>query len=105
MANIKDWIFETQSKEDIEDIASHGCVNGSCSELIYYDDTVQFYDEHKEDIWELLEEETEGLGFDTIFELMGTWKDSAKMVNSDTQFKNLLSWWAVETVCYQITNA
>ena len=102
MDNIKSWVLETQTKEDIQAIAEHGCVNGACNDLIYYDDTSTFYDNHKHEIWEMLEDESLEHGFKTVFEFMGTWSDYAKSVNSDKSFKNLLAWWAVETVCYQL---
>jgi hypothetical protein len=103
--NIKNWILETQEIEDIKSISENGCVNGACNDLIYYEDTVKFYDDHKDEIWELLENETEQLGYKTVFEFMGTWSDYAENINSDTSFKNLLAWWSVENVCYQILNS
>ena len=102
---IKEWILETQETEDIKNISEKGCVNGACNDLIYYDDTTKFYDDHKNEIWELLEDEAEEFGFNNVFEFMGTWSHYAKNVNSDTSFKNLLAWWSVENICYQIINS
>ena len=100
--NIKEWILETQSADDIKEIAQHGCINGCCNDLIYYDDTTEFYDNHKHEIWDLLEQEADQFGYKSVFEFMGTWSDYAKSVDSDKSFKNLLAWWSVENVCNQI---
>lgn len=102
MTTIKEWILETQEPEDIISISDNGCVNGACNDLIYYNDTVKFYDDHKDEIWELLEQESEAFGHNTVFDFMGTWSEYAKNVTSDTTFKNLLAWWSVEHVCNQI---
>lgn len=102
MTTIKEWILETQEPEDIVSISDNGCVNGACNDLIYYNDTVKFYYDHKDEIWELLEQESEEFGHNTVFDFMGTWSEYAKNVTSDTTFKNLLAWWSVEHVCNQI---
>jgi len=102
--DIKEWILETQETEDIKNISEQGCVNGACNDLIYYDDTTKFYDDHKNEIWEMLEEETKQFGYKDVFEYIGA-LTGAKDINSDTSFKNLLAWWSVENICYQILNS
>ena len=102
MTTIKEWVLETQSPEDIQNISDNGCINGTCKELFFYYDTVEFYDNHKDEIWEMLREEAENFGYKNIFEFLGTWSNYAKDVDDDTTFKNLLAWWAVENVCYEI---
>ena len=44
---IKEWVLEEVKDETLhlEDVVKYGCVNGSVSSLIYYSDTVKFYDE------------------------------------------------------------
>ena len=101
MTTIKEWILETQEPEDIISISKNGCVNGACNDLIYYNDTVKFYYDHKDEIWELLEQESKEFGHNTVFSFMSTWSEYAN-VTSDTTFKNLLAWWSVEHVCNQI---
>ena len=99
---IQEWILNTQTLEDIRSINQVGCINGACNELIYYDDTTKFYDCYKYEIWDFLEMEAENQGFKNVLEFMSTWGDYAENVCSDRTFKNLLAWWAVEHVCYQI---
>ena len=52
----------------------------------------------------MLEEETEQFGYKDVFEYIGA-LTGAKDINSDTSFKNLLAWWSVENICYQILNS
>ena len=102
MKTIKEWILETQDPEDIVNISDNGCINGACCDLIYYSDTVKFYNDYKEEIWQLLEQEAQEFGYNNIFDFMGTWSEYAKNVDSDTTFKNLLACWSVEQVSHQI---
>lgn len=78
----------------MQDILTHGCVTGAVGGLIYYKDTVRFYEEHKDAIWELIFDMKAGescLSF--ILSLNG-----ANNVASDEQFKNLLAWFSFEEV-------
>ena len=99
---IQEWILNTQTLEDIRSINQVGCINGACNELIYYDDTTKFYDCYKYEIWDFLGMEAENQGFKNVLEFISAWGDYAENVCSDRTFKNLLAWWAVEHVCYQI---
>ena len=96
--NIKKWILETQTKDDIKHISQYGCVNGTCSELIYYSDTLAFYDKHDEEIWEIVSERAFSCGqspLEFINQAQGN-------IDNDTQFKNLLVWISIEMVCDEL---
>ena len=41
---------EKEERFMITDVATHGCSGGTISELIYYEDTVKFYNEHEYEI-------------------------------------------------------
>jgi len=101
MKNIKRWVLETQTKGNIKDIAEYGCVNGACSELIYYHDTSEFYDKHKEEIWYHVSEHAEQSGY-TVLNYLSSLDTS---IDSDFQFKNIMTWTAVEIVCWEIINS
>lgn len=47
----------------LEDINNYGCVSGQVNHLIYYKDTVAYYEDHEEEIKDLV---TEGYGIDSI---------------------------------------
>lgn len=100
--NIKEYILENYTLEVIKDIAEMGCSTGACNDLIYYSDTEKFHDEHEQEIWDLLYEDSESQGC-TIMELIVSF-NGQKNVGTMQQFKNLLSWYAAETICNQIIN-
>lgn len=101
MKTIKEWVLENYGYETIVDITNHGMVSGF-GNLIYYSDTVAFYDEFGEQIWDMLHEDAENMNM-TIMELMASF-NGQKNVGSDYQFKNMLCWYAVERVCHEIVN-
>ena len=101
MTNIESWIINTQTPEEIKDIAEYGCINGTCAELIYYDDTVKFYDRFSDEIWDLINETSDSLGHDSVFNFFNSWFNR-KQVCSETTFKNALALFAVEQTCLKI---
>jgi len=100
---IKQWVLEEVKDETLylEDVVKYGCVNGSVSSLIYYSDTVKFYDQFEDEIWDMLHEEHENFGSNNILETIGQF-NGAKNVDSLDQFKNLLAWYAVEETCRKL---
>jgi hypothetical protein len=93
--NIEHWLRSTQEKQTIREIMNHGCVSGVVSELIYYSDTVKFYDAFEDEIWNRLDAAATNMGSSDIISFMGIYLDT-KHIGSLTQFKNDLTWWAVE---------
>jgi len=98
MTNIKKWVLETQTKDDIQAIAEYGCVNGACNNLIYYSDTLDFYDNHKEEIWDIIYDQAEKFDMNVLSFV----NSEDGFVDSDTTFKNKMAWLAVEITCDQI---
>ena len=45
--------------ETLQEIASHGCSSGVCSEHIYYGDTIAFFDKYEGEILDLIHERYE----------------------------------------------
>ena len=82
-----------------EDLQRGGCQSGMVSELIYYKDTNDFFDEHEDEIEDLITSNMDMLGTETrplfIESLNGT-------AESITQEKNLLSWFAYEETAREI---
>jgi hypothetical protein len=66
--------------------------------LIYYADTEAFYEKYKEEIWRRLSDMADDMGEPSILHLIVTFNGS-KEVESETQLRNLLAWWAAEEVC------
>lgn len=101
MKTIKEWVLESYERQEIEDITKHGCCGG-IGGLIYYTETVAFHDEFEEQIWDRLHYDAEEQDL-TIMELIASF-NAQKDVGSMTQLKNLLTWYAVESVCNEIIN-
>ena len=71
----------------VEEIVTHGCATGVVPALITYDDTDKFFDNHADEIFELVEDmKQEGL---------------IDMNNFESS-KNNLSWLAFETIAQEI---
>ena len=77
----------------ISDLFKSGCVSGMISDLIYYEDTIKFFDEFEEEIEDLISENMEMLGIKTRPLFIESLNGSAESI---TQEKNLLSWFAFE---------
>lgn len=75
-------------------VASHSADAGWPG-FTYYKDTVEFYDKHEEDIWELLTQTAEEMGNENPLELIASFGGAKQVSDLDT-FKNLLSWFALE---------
>jgi hypothetical protein len=100
-------ISDALDSENIEtyfsDLLEHGCVSGMISKLIYYSDTVKFYDKYENEIEDLLEEERKESGYENKFAMIAS-LNGADNVGSIDQEKNLLSWFAFEETARQLAN-
>lgn len=101
MKTIREYLLETLDHETLVDITKYGC-GGGIGGFIYYTETTAFHDEFEDQIWELLYEDSEDQGI-TIIELIAA-LNGQKDVGSMAQFKNLLCWYAVERVAYEMIN-
>ena len=43
-------VIDSYDKDTLSDIAHYGCISGSATEHIYYQQTTKFYDENEEEI-------------------------------------------------------
>lgn len=87
-----------------EDLLQHGCQSGMVSGLIYYTDTVAFYDEHQSEIDAMLQETCE----DCVLrpdELFGDKWDSSDPLARGDMNKNLLAWFGFEEATRNIVEA
>ena len=96
---VKEMVLDHAEDGEVEswlkNLAQHGCVSGICGGLIYYEETVKFYDEFESEIWDLLEECKDNMGSKNILEFIGG-LNGADDVGSNDQFKNLLAWFSFE---------
>ncbi len=96
------WMLDRFTIEELRDIATHGADAG-WGDLTYYKDTVPLYKEYREEIWEMLMEDTESMGHDNPYQLIATF-NRAKDVGNYTHHANLLVWYAAERIAQRETN-
>lgn len=92
----KDWMIDQFDHTELEGLCRHGAVVG-WSGLTYYHETIKLYDQHEEEIWDLLSDESESLGYSSVLDMIASF-NGAKSVETGHTFKNLLVWYAAETV-------
>ena len=99
-------IIENQgSKEEqktfMQDVMNYGCQSGVVSELIYSNDTIEFFEKFKNEINELLSKMIEETGL-SVNELFGDKWDETDPLAYDISNKNLLAWFAFEEITRNI---
>lgn len=88
MTNFYEYMKETYSIDELEEIARNGCVSGCAGTLIYYNDTNAIYDKFS----------------DELHEEIGRWMECtgespdylAKELGNAVSFKNAVVWFVAE---------
>ena len=98
---VKNWIkdqelIEQEVSDLLNDVLEHGCQSGIVSELIYYSDTLPFFEKYKEEINELLTNTMSELGSDSPVDVFGDKWDKDDNLALETNNRNLLAWFAFE---------
>jgi len=88
-----DEVIATYDKDTMEQIVTHGCQSGVCSQHIYYGDTVKFFDTHEEEITDYFTDY-----YDADF-LVNLFKDADAIL---THYKNAATWAYIEAVCVDV---
>tara|TARA_R110002012_G_scaffold266350_1_gene449855 strand:+ start:146 stop:565 length:420 start_codon:yes stop_codon:yes gene_type:complete len=101
---VEEFLLRGEKEERflISDVATHGCSGGTISELIYYEDTVKFYNDHEDEIWHELLKMANDLG-ETIPFMISNFRGCKNVYNAKT-FKNLLAWWICEHIAVRISD-
>lgn len=93
---IDSWKDYDDKKHIFTDVLHYGCQSGAVGFLIYYSDTVNFYDKYKDDINNILYNALHICGTNNPKELFGdNWDDEDPLVQ-DVSNKNLLAWFGFE---------
>ena len=92
--------FKRNLKDSARDIASHGADAG-CSGIIYYTECVKLYNKYEDDIYDMLNEDADDMGYGSPEELIATFRRN-DMLCSPEQRKNLLVWYACEKVAREM---
>ena len=80
----------------LTNILKYGCESGSCSDLIYYNQTLKFYEDYEDEINELLVNLLNCCGYKSPVELFGDKWDDDDPLARDEHNQNLLAWFAFE---------
>lgn len=105
MSNFQTW-FDKNLKEEAKDISNHGAGAGF-PHITYYSDTTEIFDEHENDILEMLAECADSQGIKTT-ELMASFGRSEMFegffntLKHDDQSKQLLVWFGVEELSHRL---
>ncbi|MDD4950501.1 hypothetical protein [Sulfuricurvum sp.] len=97
-------IEEEYEESFFEDLMSHGCVSGMVSGLIYYAETVKFFDDNRVEIGKMLSDTLIECGLKCASELFGDKFDSDDMLCIETTNQNLLAWFAFEETARAIAS-
>lgn len=107
--HVYDWLketaedgrYENEIKGVLLDLVQGGCASGMVSHLIYYVDTIVFYNTHQSEINELLAETATNSGIQPA-ELFGDKWDKNDPLALGEHNQNLLAWFGFEETAQQI---
>ena len=103
MNKLQTWFKEHYSREDVEEIQSNG-LEGGIHGLTYYNETCALYERFKDEIWDMLWEESKEQCV-TVMEFIASFNYCRKNnVGGDEQFKNILVWYAIEYICHNTSS-
>ena len=89
-------------KMRLDDI-SQGLVNGTVSSLIYYSDTLEFFEEYNDELWDLFQK-LEDSGVEPLEGLKRSCSETSIIMCSDN-VNNWAVWTAYEEIAYEFSNA
>jgi hypothetical protein len=99
MTKFNDW-FKENLTESAKDISEHGADAGyPC--ITYTSDTVEIYDKFESDIYEMLNDDADDMGYDNVESLISTFGRS-DMLSWPEGRKNLLVWYACERRAHEL---
>jgi hypothetical protein len=99
--SLKDWMIKKFTPDELRDMVNHGIKMGF-SGLIYYSETTVLYKKHHEEIWEMLTEDAEAMGYRNALALIATFS-GAEAVDDNMTLVNLLVWYACERIAQVLT--
>ena len=101
-SKVKD--YSNDYKSLLKDILYNGLQSGIISELVYYSDTLKWYNKHKAEIKMLLSGAMRTYGTNNPADVFGRNWDQDDPFVEDTTNKNLLAWFSFEETASQIAN-
>ena len=93
---ISEWGNYSDKTNIFKDVLYHGCQSGMVGFLIYYSDTVRFYNQYRQEIDDLLYELMEETGLHSPVDLFGNKWDKEDPLGRNEYNQNLLAWFGFE---------
>ena len=87
-------IMAIYDKDQLKEIADHGCQSGVCSQHIYYGDTIKFFDKYADEVTNYL---VDHYGTEFLTDLFD--KNDCQL----DYYKNDVTWAFIESVAFQVT--
>ena len=91
--------FDEKLKSRLNEIIEHGCQSGTVGSLIYYTDTVKFFDNFNDEIYDMVEDV---FGAESVLDMLKQHCDTTDIIMGADTVKNYLAWMAYETACSDI---
>ena len=95
---IESWNDYEDKKDIFNDVMRSGCRSGIVRDLVYYEQTVRFYETYKHEINELIYKSD----YDNLAELLGDDWDVHDPLALEDDNKNLLAWFGFEVTLTNI---
>ena len=89
-------ILSTYDKDELKEIADHGCESGVCSQHIYYGDTIEFFTKYPDEITGYIKDT---LGVEVLKELFNQNDGDLDMYMND------MTWTFIELVAMEVVDA
>lgn len=108
--HVQKWINDNARDYDhgaegvLKDLFRGGCESGYVGHLIYYTDTVKFFQTHRREISELLKETMESIGCDGPKGLFGDKWDETDPLGQEDLNRNLLAWFGFEETARKLAD-
>ena len=96
--------YSNNYKSLLEDILYNGLQSGIIPELVYYSDTLKWYNKHKTEIKSLLRDSMMNYGTNNPADIFGRNWDQDDPFVEDTANKNLLAWFSFEETAREIAD-
>ena len=90
----KEFYIQEELKDHIKDILQYGCISGTVNDMIYYNDTIKFFNCYRKEILSMLQDPDKNIYSEYTY-LLSYKKYSVSE-------KNSLSWFAYDNTVIRI---
>jgi hypothetical protein len=92
----KQWMSDQYDTDTLNEIATHGCISGIASGLIYYTETTAIYEQYAEELHAAYGDYVSEVGEPVAYVV--------ENMGEVSMFKNALVWFVAELYAQELTN-